>query len=68
MATATKARKQKAKPRFEISSDKARDVLGGLVTRAGTGDERVVFTRHGLAAAALVSIDDLRRLEEGEAA
>lgn len=68
MATATKGRKEKTKPRIEISSDKARDVLGGLVTRAGGGDERIVLTRHGLPAAALVSIDDLRLLEEGEAA
>lgn len=67
MATTTRTRKKK---RFEISSDKAREILGSLINRAAAvgATERVVLTRHGLPVVALVSIDDLNSLEAGEAA
>ena len=42
----------------------ARDHLGALVARVEHADERAVLTRHGRPVAAVVSIDDLRRLEE----
>lgn len=45
----------------------ARDVLGQLVGRVQYGHERIVLTRHGRPAAALVPIDDhltLERLED----
>ncbi len=45
-----------------ISIDSARDTLGALVLRAAMKNERITITRHGLPAAALVSIADLDRL------
>ncbi len=46
---------------------KARDVLGQLVGRVQYGHERIVLTRHGKPAAAIVPIGDhqiLERLED----
>jgi len=62
MAAATKARKEMKVQRPTISVDVARDTLGRLVNRAAEG-ERIVIARHGLRAAALVSIADLEKLE-----
>jgi len=56
---ALKSRRSKPEP---VSVDKARDTLGRLVNRAAEG-ERIVIARHGLRAAALVSIADLEKLE-----
>ncbi len=50
----------------EISVTNAREQLGDLVNRAAYGDERIVLTRHGRAAAALVPLAVLRDLEEAE--
>ena len=44
----------------------ARDVLGQLVGRVQYGRERIVLTRHGRPAAALVPIDDHETLERLE--
>jgi prevent-host-death family protein len=68
MGTAAPDRKRESTPRTEISADKARAVLGGLVNQAGSGSARVVLTRHGLPAAAIVSIDDLNALEARDVA
>lgn len=43
---------------------KARADLSDLVNRVVYGGERIVLTRHGRAVAAIVSADDLRRLEQ----
>lgn len=68
MGTASKSRKPSGKAKVHISVDKARDTLGDLVNRANAGDERFLVTRHGLPAAAIVSLDDLRALEASDAA
>jgi prevent-host-death family protein len=47
---------------------RARDVLGDLVNRAGYANERIVITKHGKPAAALVSMGDLERLRALDAA
>lgn len=47
----------------EIPADEARAALGELLDRAGWRGERIAITRHGKPIAALVSIDDLKRLE-----
>jgi prevent-host-death family protein len=44
----------------------ARTNLSDLVNRAAYARERIVVTSHGTPRAALISIDDLRRLEELE--
>lgn len=48
------------------SITEARDVLGQLVGRVQYGHERIVLTRHGRAAAALVPMDDHEALERLE--
>lgn len=49
--------------RERISIDNARDTLGDLVIRAGIKEERIIITRYGEDAAALVPMADLKRLE-----
>jgi prevent-host-death family protein len=48
----------------EVPVTKARADLADLVNRVVYGGERIVLTRHGRAVAAIVSADDLRRLEQ----
>ncbi|WDV50078.1 type II toxin-antitoxin system Phd/YefM family antitoxin [Streptomyces coeruleorubidus] len=50
---------------YEIPVTQARAELADLINRVVYGGERVVVTRHGKPLVALVSADDLRRLEEG---
>ncbi len=50
----------------ELPLSKARDHLGEVVARIAHTHERAVLTRHGRAVAAVVSIDDLRALEDAE--
>ncbi|MFI2373879.1 type II toxin-antitoxin system Phd/YefM family antitoxin [Streptomyces sp. NPDC018964] len=53
---------------YEIPVTRARAELADLINRVVYGGEHVVVTRHGKPLVALVSADDLRRLEElGEA-
>jgi prevent-host-death family protein len=52
---------------YEIPVTQARAELAELINRVVYGGERVVVTRHGKPLVALVSADDLRRLEEMEA-
>lgn len=61
MAAAQKG--QRKQNRKHLGVDKARDELGSIVNRAALEGERTVLTRHGLPAAAVVSIADLERLE-----
>lgn len=61
MAAAMKG--QKRQTRKLLGVDKARDELGAIVNRAALDGERTVLTRHGLPAAAVVSIADLEKLE-----
>lgn len=44
----------------------ARDHLGEVVAKVEHAHERTILTRHGRPVAAVVSIDDLRRLEVAE--
>ncbi|MFF6915012.1 type II toxin-antitoxin system prevent-host-death family antitoxin [Streptomyces sp. NPDC012466] len=48
---------------YEIPVTQARAELADLINRVVYGGERVVVTRHGKPLVALVSADDLRRLE-----
>lgn len=47
---------------FELPISVARDQLGELVSKVEHAHERAVLTRHGRPVAAVVPIDDLRRL------
>jgi prevent-host-death family protein len=46
-----------------ISTSKAREFLADLITEVAYKGERVILTRHGKAVAALISAEDLERLE-----
>lgn len=52
----------------EVPADKAREVFGDLLDRAGFRGERITITRHGKRVAALVAIDDLDFLNNRPAA
>lgn len=47
-----------------ISVSKAREFLADLITEVAYKGERVILTRHGKPIGALVSAEDLERLEE----
>lgn len=49
-----------------VSVGEARRNLAELVAKVGFGGKRVMLQRHGKPVAAVVSIEDLRRLEELE--
>ncbi|PZS05669.1 MAG: prevent-host-death protein [Pseudonocardiales bacterium] len=49
---------------LQIPVTQARAQLAELVTRVAYAGERVTLQRHGRALAAIVSVEDLRRLEE----
>lgn len=49
---------------YEIPVTQARAELADLINRVVYGGERVVVTRHGKPLVALVSADDLARLEQ----
>jgi len=49
-----------------IKATRARDSFGETLNRAAYGKERVVIARHGKDIAAMISIEDLRLLEELE--
>jgi prevent-host-death family protein len=51
----------------EVPVTKARADLADLVNRVAYGGERIALTRHGRTVAAIVSADDLQRLEDGPA-
>lgn len=51
---------------MEISFVQARANLADAINRVAYGGERVIVRRHNKAVAALVSMDDLRLLEELE--
>jgi prevent-host-death family protein len=51
-----------------ISTSKAREFLADIVTEVAYRGERVILTRHGKPVAAIVSAEDLERLEAMESA
>jgi prevent-host-death family protein len=51
-----------------ISTSKAREFLADLITEVAYKGERVILTRHGKPVAAIISAEDLERLEAVEAA
>lgn len=51
----------------EIAADEVRSQLGELTDRVLSG-ERIVITRHGRPVVGLVSIDDVKRLQDAAAA
>lgn len=55
--------KSRRKQRTSVTADQARDDMKDLLNRAEFGGERVIITRHGKPAAAVVSIDDLEKIE-----
>lgn len=46
-----------------ISTTKAREFLADLITEVAYKGERVILTRHGKPVAAIISAEDLERLE-----
>lgn len=62
MAKATGSRKAMERP-AEVTADIAKRSFGELLARAGFGKERIAITRHGKKIAALVSAQDLERLD-----
>lgn len=54
---------KRRKPRTSVTADQARDDMKDVLNRAEFGGERVIITRHGKPAAAVVSIDDLEKIE-----
>ena len=50
-----------------ISTSKAREFLADLIIEVAYKGERVILTRHGKPVAALISAEDLERLESLEA-
>lgn len=46
-----------------ISTSKAREFLADLITEVAYKGERVILTRHGKPVAAIISAEDLERLE-----
>ena len=48
----------------EVTMTQLRQGLGELVNRAAYGGERVILVSHGAPRAAIVSIEDLRRLNQ----
>lgn len=50
-------------PLAAVTADEARAGFGDLLDRAGFRGERIIVTRHGKELAALISIDDLKKLE-----
>ena len=49
-----------------ISTSKAREFLADLITEVAYKGERVILTRHGKPVAAIISAEDLERLESLE--
>jgi prevent-host-death family protein len=49
-----------------ISTSKAREFLADLITEVAYKGERVILTRHGKPVAAIISAEDLERLEAME--
>jgi prevent-host-death family protein len=48
----------------KVPSSQARDNLAELISRAAYGKERIILTRRGKQLAAVVPIEDVRRLEK----
>lgn len=63
MAKPTRARKERDPQRVTIAARDAQRTLGVLLSRVGFGNERITITRHGKEIAALVSAQDLARLD-----
>lgn len=51
---------------MEISTANAKNQFSEVMNRAAFGKERIVLTRHGKPMAALVSVEDLAKLEDLE--
>ncbi len=49
---------------IQVSLTELRQSLGNLVNRAAYGGERIVLVAHGEPKAAIISVEDLRRLQE----
>jgi prevent-host-death family protein len=48
----------------EVPASQARDNLAELISRAAYGKERIILTRRGKQLAAVVPMEDVRRLEQ----
>lgn len=49
---------------IEISMSKLRQNLGSFVNRVAYGGERIILVAHGEPKAAIISVEDLRRLQQ----
>lgn len=54
---------RKATAPVEVTAAEAKGSFGELLSRAGFGNERIAISKHGRRVAALVSIEDLERLQ-----
>lgn len=61
MVTQSKSRRKQVPPRLTV--EEVRDGMKDALNRAEFQGERLVITRHGKPAAALVSIADLEKIE-----
>jgi prevent-host-death family protein len=52
---------------IQVNMTELRQRLGSLVNRAAYGGERIILVSHGQAKAAIIGIEDLRRLEQSSA-
>lgn len=56
-------RRRRVSPHARVGLQEARELFSRFIERVGFGGERIVFTRHGKDFVALVSLDDLNRLD-----
>jgi prevent-host-death family protein len=57
-------KEEKRMNEIQISMSELRQHLGDLVNRAAYGRERVILVSHGQPKAAIIGVDDLRRLRQ----
>lgn len=64
VAKASGGKRSEGKEKVYEPADRARDAFGDLLDRAGFRGERIRITRNGKEIAALISIEDLNKLEQ----
>lgn len=64
MATRQSSRKAQIETDPTMSVDEAGNALGNVVLRADLAGERIILTLYGKPKAAVVSMDDLQRLQQ----
>lgn len=59
----TDTKHRRKRERVKVTVEEARDGMKDLLNRAQFGGERVVITRHGKDAVAVVPLEDLAKIE-----